>query len=81
VVLHGRVRKAQAVGGCLLRSGDEDCSNHAELTVGGARDRKVVGGGAIPFGTVPRGGVDLLETEFSRKSPRRGEPLIAALDG
>ena len=36
VVLHGRVRQAEAVGGGLLRPGDEDGGNHADLAVGGA---------------------------------------------
>ena len=35
VVLDGRVREAEAVGGRLLRSGDEDRRNHDDLTVGG----------------------------------------------
>ncbi len=36
VVLHGRVRQAQAVGGCLLRPGNEDRRDHPDLTVRGA---------------------------------------------
>ncbi len=36
VVLHGRVRQAQAVGGRLLRPGDEDRGDHSDLTVGRA---------------------------------------------
>jgi hypothetical protein len=36
VVLDGRVRQADAVGGCLPRSRDEDGRDHADLPVGGA---------------------------------------------
>ena len=36
VVLDGRVRQAEPVGGRLLRPGDEDGGDHADLTVGGA---------------------------------------------
>jgi hypothetical protein len=36
VVLHGRVRQAEAVGGRLLRSGDQDGGDHADLAVGRA---------------------------------------------
>ena len=35
VVLHGRVRQAQAVRGRLLRPGDQDGGDHADLAVGG----------------------------------------------
>lgn len=54
VVLHGRVRQAQAVGGCLLRPGDQDRGHDHDLTVCRTRDRKGVGDGAIPDGTVAR---------------------------
>ena len=33
MVLDGRVRQAEAVGGRLLRSGDQICFNHRELAV------------------------------------------------
>jgi len=33
------VRQAEAVGGRLLRSGDEDGGDHDDLAVGGAPDR------------------------------------------
>jgi hypothetical protein len=36
VVLQGRVRQAEAMGGCLLRPGDEDRGDHPDLTVSGA---------------------------------------------
>jgi hypothetical protein len=39
VVLHGRVRQAEAVRGRLLRSGDEDGGNDTNLTVRGAFGR------------------------------------------
>jgi hypothetical protein len=37
------MRQAEAVGGCLLRPGDEDCGDHADLTIRGA-----FGGAARP---------------------------------
>ena len=43
VVLHGRVRQTAAVGGCLLRAGDEDRGDHADLTVS-----RAVRGSACP---------------------------------
>lgn len=42
VVLHGRVRQTEAVGGRLLRSGDEDCGHDHNLTVRSPGDREVV---------------------------------------
>jgi len=36
VVLHGRVRQAEAVGGRLLRPGNEDRGDHPDLTIGRA---------------------------------------------
>lgn len=46
---------AEAVGGSLLRPGGKDRDHDHDLSVRRTRDRKVVGGGAIPDGTVPRG--------------------------
>ena len=59
VVLHGRVRQAEAVGGGLLRAGGEDRGDDHELAVRRAPSRSAV---------------------LSRQPPRRGQPLIAALD-
>jgi hypothetical protein len=42
------------VGCSLLRSGDEHSGHDDDLAVRGARDRNVVGGGAVP-GTVASG--------------------------
>lgn len=38
-VLHSRVRQAESVGGGLLRFGDQDGRDHADLAVGGASGR------------------------------------------
>jgi hypothetical protein len=38
VVLHGGARQAEAVSGRLLRSGNQDGSDHADLAVRGAFD-------------------------------------------
>ena len=50
VVLDGRVRQAEAVGGRLLRPGDEDRGDHADLAVGracGGAARALATGAAV----------------------------------
>ncbi len=42
VVLHGRVRQPEPVGGCLLRPGVEDRGNDHGLSVRGAPGRSAV---------------------------------------
>ncbi len=80
VVLLGRVREAQAVGGCRLGPRDQDRRDDDDLTVRRTRDWKIVGGGAIPFWGRAAPGVDLLKAEFSCLLPGLGQPLIAAVE-